>query len=100
MRPRDDDSSLAERAPSKRAVIGVDVGINTLATCSDGTLFANVKAYKEAKKRRTRYQRRVNKKEPGLKNRAKAIKKLAKIHKKADATPRRRQLACGTRTKQ
>ena len=75
--------------PKQRDIIGVDVGINTLATCSDGTTYANVKAYKQAKKRRTRYQRRVNKKEPGFlrnatqtKNRAKAIKKLAKIHKK------------------
>ncbi|NEP89388.1 MAG: IS200/IS605 family element transposase accessory protein TnpB [Okeania sp. SIO2C2] len=63
-------------------IIGVDVGINTLATCSDGTKFANVKAYKQAKKRLTRYQRRVNKKEPGSRNRAKAVKKLAKVHKK------------------
>ncbi|WP_293151156.1 transposase [Okeania sp. SIO2C9] len=89
MRPRDDDSSLAERAPSKRDVIGVDVGINSLATCSDGTTYANVKAYKQAQKRLTRYQRHVNKKEPGLlrnatqtKNRAKAVKKLASSHKK------------------
>ncbi len=80
----------------KRAIIGVDVGINALATCSDGTTYpfhvrdsGNVKAYKQAKKRLTRYQRRVQKKEPGSKNRAKAVKKLAKTHKKADATPRR-----------
>ncbi|MEM1167499.1 MAG: RNA-guided endonuclease TnpB family protein [Cyanobacteria bacterium P01_H01_bin.35] len=66
----------------ERDIIGVDVGINALATCSDGTTYPNVKAYKQAQKRRTRYQRRVNKKEPGSKNRAKAIKKLAKIHKK------------------
>nr|WP_293097045.1 transposase [Okeania sp. SIO2F4] len=66
----------------KRAIIGVDVGINALATCSDGTTYPNVKAYKQAKKRLTRYQRRVQKKEPGSKNRAKAVKKLAKTHKK------------------
>ena len=66
----------------ERDIIGVDVGINALATCSDGTKFANKKAYKQAKKRLTRYQRRVNKKEPGSKNRAQAIKKLARIHKK------------------
>ncbi|NEQ73437.1 MAG: IS200/IS605 family element transposase accessory protein TnpB [Okeania sp. SIO2C9] len=65
-----------------RDIIGVDVGINTLATCSDGSQFANVKPYKQAKKRLTRYQRRVNKKEPGSRNRAKAVKKLAKVHKK------------------
>ncbi len=68
--------------PKKRAVIGVDVGINTLATCSDGTKYSNVKAYKQAKKRLTRYQRRVKKKELGSKNRAKALKRLAKAHKK------------------
>ncbi|WP_371357473.1 RNA-guided endonuclease InsQ/TnpB family protein [Hydrocoleum sp. CS-953] len=66
----------------ERDVIGVDVGINTLATCSDGTKFANAKAYKQAKKRLTRYQRRVNKKELGSKNRAKAVKRLSKLHKK------------------
>ncbi|MDJ0516426.1 MAG: transposase [Trichodesmium sp. MO_231.B1] len=66
----------------ERDIIGVDVGINALATCSDGTKFANVKAYKQGKKRLTLYQRRVNKKELGSKNRAKAIKKLAKLHKK------------------
>ena len=63
-------------------IIGVDVGINALATCSDGTVFAKVKAYKKAKKRLTCYQRRVSKKEPGSKNRAKAVKRLAKAHKK------------------
>ncbi|NET29100.1 MAG: IS200/IS605 family element transposase accessory protein TnpB [Okeania sp. SIO1I7] len=66
----------------ERDIIGVDVGINTLATCSDGTKFTNVKAYKQAKKRLTRYQNRVNKKVIGSKNRRKAVKKLAKVHKK------------------
>ncbi|WP_293119387.1 transposase [Okeania sp. SIO1I7] len=82
----------------KRDIIGVDVGVNTLATCSDGTKFANIKAYRQAKKRLARYQHRVSKKEPGFlrnatqtKNRLKAIKRLAKAHKKADATPRRRK---------
>nr|WP_293104116.1 transposase [Okeania sp. SIO2F4] len=96
-----------QQTTKERDIIGVDVGINLSATCSDGTVFANVKAYKQGKKRLTGYQRRVSKKEPGFlrnatqtKNRAKAVKRLAKAHKKADATPRRRQIACGTRTKQ
>ncbi|GGA02999.1 hypothetical protein CYANOKiyG1_15110 [Okeania sp. KiyG1] len=66
----------------ERDIIGVDVGINALATCSDGTTYANVKAYKQRKKRLTRYQRLVSKKKPGSKNRVKAIKKLARLHKK------------------
>ena len=71
-----------DSTPKEQNIIGVDVGINSLATCSDGTKFANVKAYKKAKKRLTRYQRRVSKKEPGSKNRAKAVKKLSRVHKK------------------
>ncbi len=66
----------------ERDIIGVDVGINALASCSDGTLFANVKAYKQGKKRLARYQRRVSKKKPGSKNRVEAIKKLGILHKK------------------
>ncbi len=83
------DKCQPKRTPKKRAVIGVDVGINALATCSDGTVFVNVKPYKQAKKQLTRYQRRVKKKEPGFlrnatqtKNRAKAVKRLSKAHKK------------------
>ncbi|WP_282433660.1 MULTISPECIES: transposase [Okeania] len=72
----------ANPTTKKRDVIGVDVGINTLATCSDGTPFGNPKAYQQAKKRLTRYQRRVSKKKLGSFNRAKAIKKLARLHKK------------------
>ena len=37
--------------PKKRAVIGVDIDINVLGTCSDGSKLANVKAHKQAKKR-------------------------------------------------
>ncbi len=77
-----DLESKPNPTPKQRDIIGVDVGINTLATCSDGTTYANVKAYKQAKKRLIRYQRSVNEKEPGSKNKAKAVKKLAKTHKK------------------
>ncbi|WP_293068639.1 transposase [Okeania sp. SIO2B3] len=82
-----------ESAPTEKVgeTIGVDIGINTLATCSDGSKFANVKAYRQAKKQLVRQQRAVSKKVIGSKNRRKAVKKLAKVHKKADATPRRRQ---------
>ncbi len=84
------DLEPAPNSPvKKRAVIGVDVGINTLATCSDGTTYAfhvrdsgNVKAYRQAKKRLVRHQRAVSKKVIGSKNRIKAVKRLAKAHKK------------------
>ncbi|NET26322.1 RNA-guided endonuclease TnpB family protein [Okeania sp. SIO1I7] len=73
-----------EPVPTEKVeeTIGVDIGINTLATCSDGSKFANVKAYRQAKKRLVRHQRAVSKKVIGSKNRIKAVKKLAKLHKK------------------
>ncbi|MCL2925615.1 MAG: hypothetical protein MGF17_13615 [Trichodesmium sp. MAG_R04] len=41
---------------------GVDVGINALTTCSDGSRFSSTKSKKNDERR---YQLRVNKKEPG-----------------------------------
>ena len=65
-----------------RERIGVDVGINALATCSDGTVFENKKPYRKHKKQLSRLQKAVTRKQKGSKNRLKAIKKLAKKHKR------------------
>ena len=62
--------------------VGVDVGINALATCSDGTIFPNPKAYRKSKKRLARLQRRVSRKVKGSNNRKKAIAKLGIAHKR------------------
>jgi putative transposase len=61
-------------------VIGVDLGIKTLATCSDGAIFENPKALKNNLKKLKRKQRQFSKKKKGSKNREKAKKKLAKLH--------------------
>lgn len=61
-------------------IVGVDVGINALATCSDGTTFANPKAYRKAKVKLRRLHKSLSRKEKGSKNRAKAQMKLAKAH--------------------
>lgn len=66
----------------QREVIGVDVGINSLATCSDGRVFENVKAYRKAKRRLAHLQRAVSRKTKGSKNRAKAVRKVSKLHKR------------------
>ncbi|TVQ44268.1 MAG: transposase [Gloeocapsa sp. DLM2.Bin57] len=62
--------------------VGVDVGINALATCSDGTVYPNPKAYRKAKKKIARLQRKVSRKVKGSNNRKKAIAKLAIAHKR------------------
>jgi putative transposase len=70
----------------KKAVVGVDLGIQTLATFSDGHQFANKRAYKKYKRKLKLAQRQVSKKfkkgQKQSKNYQKAALKVAKIHQK------------------
>jgi putative transposase len=71
-------------------VVGVDLGVNRLATCSSGEMFAlraasandNPKPYRKAQKRLVRLQRRVSRKQKGSANRKKAVMQLARAHKR------------------
>ena len=65
-----------------RPIIGVDIGIKTLAVCSNGQIFDNPKAYRRMSRKMKRLQRSVNKRVKGSNNRKKAISKLAKLHLK------------------
>jgi putative transposase len=60
--------------------IGVDLGVKTLATLSDGTPFENPRPLKHALKRLKRLERQKSRRKKGSKNRAKTCKKLAKQH--------------------
>jgi len=71
-----------KHTPKIRQRIGVDVGINSLATCSEGTVFPNQKAYRKAKRKLAHLQRSVSRKQKGSKNRAKANLKVARLHRK------------------
>lgn len=62
--------------------IGVDLGIKTFATLSDGTEFKNPKFFKESLDRLKVIQKRASRKRKGSKNRAKANKKVALIQEK------------------
>jgi putative transposase len=70
------------KTPKKREKIGVDIGINALATCSDGTSYRNPKAYRRYKKKLARFQRSLSRKQIGSNNRKKAKAKVAKLHKR------------------
>jgi putative transposase len=74
-----EDTAKAAPDPANE-VVGVDLGIKALATCSDGTIFENPKALKKNLKKLKRKQRQLSKKKKGSKNREKAKKKLAKLH--------------------
>ena len=68
--------------PAKNAVIGVDLGIKAMATCSDGTVYANPKALKNNLKKLKRLHRQLSRKVDDSKNREKAKLKLAKLNYK------------------
>lgn len=73
------DTAKVTSAPVNE-VVGVDLGIKTLATCSDGTIYKNPKALKKNLKKLKRKQRQLSRKKKGSKNREKTKKKLAKLH--------------------
>lgn len=66
--------------PTATTAIGVDLGIKTLASCSDGKSFANPRALKHAQKRLSRLERQKSRRKKGGKNRQKTCRTLAKQH--------------------
>lgn len=65
-----------------QAGVGVDLGIQTLATFSDGTKIPNHKPLAKHLKKLKRLQRRLSRTQKGSKNRIKCRKILAKQHAK------------------
>lgn len=70
----------------QKPVVGVDLGIKTLATLSDGKVFEAIKPYKKHKRKLKILQRRLSKKfikdKPASKNYKKAQQKVAKLHQR------------------
>lgn len=66
--------------PLTNKKVGVDLGIKTLATCSDGTTFENPKALKFNLRKLKRKQRQLSRKKKGSRNYKKSKLKLAKLH--------------------
>jgi putative transposase len=62
-------------------VVGIDLGIKHLATLSDGTVIPNLCHFKRRVKKVKRLQRIVSRRQKGGKNRKKAVKKLARLHR-------------------
>jgi putative transposase len=69
-----------EYSDAKNEVVGIDLGVKTLATCSDGTTYENPKALKKNLKRLKCKQKQLSRKRKGSKNYGKAKQKLAKLH--------------------
>lgn len=69
-----------EQLTKNDKVVGVDLGIKTLATCSDGKTYANPRALVKNLKKLKRKQRQLARKQKGSRNREKARLRLAKLH--------------------
>ena len=75
-----DTEDTAAVDTSTHPVIGIDVGINTLATCSDGSKYANPRPLKQYERKLRRAQRRLSKRIKGSQNWIKQKWKVARIH--------------------
>lgn len=71
-----------EPMPKSDKAVGVDLGIKTLAVCSDGTVFENIKTTKKYAKKLTYEQRQLSKKKKGSNNHSKQRKQVALVHEK------------------
>ena len=71
-----------EPLPKTGKQIGIDAGIESFITLSDGTRIDNFKYYESAHKELRRAQRSVSRKKKGSNNRKKAVLRLRKIHQK------------------
>ena len=73
------DIPTAARAP-KGGAVGVDLGLKTLATLSDGTVIENPRALRKSERKLKRAQKALSHKTRGSKRRAKARAKVARLH--------------------
>ena len=80
------ETSQKPAACKNQATVGVDLGITSLATLSNGTSICGPRPLKKYLKQLKRLQRKVSGRVKGSKNRKKAQKALAKLHYKIGCT--------------
>ena len=76
------DTSMQEMKPSepmRDTTVGIDLGIKSLAVCSDGRTFANPKNLQRSLDRLKLLQKRLSRKQKGSANRDKARVKIARL---------------------
>lgn len=77
------EDTIPNKAPiDENKAVGVDLGIKTFATLSDGTEIQNPKYLKKALKKLKRLQRSLSRKKKGSNSRKKAVKLLARQYEK------------------
>lgn len=76
------EEEIPNPTPVNGAPIGVDLGIRTLATLSDSTVFVNPRALGRRLKKLKKLHRSLSRKKKGSKNREKAKLRLARMYLK------------------
>jgi putative transposase len=72
---------IPDTLPEKRqAAVGIDVGLNRLATLSTGEGYENQAFLKTALKKLRQANKRLHRRKPGSKNREKARRQVARLH--------------------
>jgi putative transposase len=69
-----------EKLPKINKAIGLDVGITSLITTSDGDKISNPKHFKQLRKKLKKAQKTLSRKQKGSKNRQKARLKVARVY--------------------
>ena len=67
---------------AQNSPIGVDLGIKSLAVCSDGASFDNPKTLRKYERKMNQLQRELHRRKKGSSNREKTKAKIAKLHEK------------------
>ncbi len=74
------EEDLLDPQPVRGAPVGVDLGVKTLATLSDGNTFANPRALGRRLRKLRQLSKNLSRKQKGSKNREKAKLRLAKMY--------------------
>ena len=74
------EENIADPQPVTGTPVGVDLGVKTLATLSDGTTFANPRALGRRLRKLRKLSQSLSRKKKGSKNREKARMQLAKMY--------------------
>ena len=77
---RDDQASQAVRRAPMGGAVGVNLGVKTLATLSDGTVIENPRYLRKSERRLKRAQKALSRKVKGSKRCANARAKVARLH--------------------
>ena len=76
------ETEIQPKQAENQSAIGVDLGVSTLATLSNGEIITGAKSHKALLNRLKRLSRSLSRKIKGSKNREKAKHKLARLHAK------------------